>query len=315
LLFSRLSFPSFLAEFMSVIELVLPDFLVIALGWTLLHRFGFSGKFFHDAEQLVYYVLFPALLFHSLTQTPLSLTSATTLLQATVLLMGFGIAAAWLAVPVLKPDSIAHASTAQCAYRFNTYIGLSIAFGIGGAEGRTIMAVIVGFAVPIGNMAAVHGLARQNGGKVFKEIARNPFIIATILGLAVNIAGIAVPGPLNVTLGRLGACAIAVGLLCVGATLSLATGPKSVGLMSWMIGIRLMASPIAAIVIGRVLHLPVLDQAILLLFSALPTTSSAHILAAKMGGDGRLAAAVMSLSTLLSAATIPLWLMISGIQF
>jgi predicted permease len=299
---------------MSVIELVLPDFLVIALGWALLHKFGFSSKFFHDAEQLVYYVLFPALLFHSLTQTPLSLDSASALLLATLLLMGFGIAAAWLAVPVLKPDPIAHASTAQCAYRFNTYIGLSIAFGMGGAAGQTIMAVIVGFAVPIGNIAAVHGLARQNGGKVFKEIARNPFIIATVLGLAVNIAGFTIPGPLNVTLGRLGACAIAVGLLCVGATLSLEVSSKSASLISWMIGIRLVATPIAAIGIGQVLQLPTLDQAILLLFGALPSTSSAHILAAKMGGDGRLAAAVMSLSTLFAAATIPLWLLMPGIQ-
>lgn len=294
---------------MSVIQLVLPDFLLIALGWLLFHKLRFSSEFFQGAEQLVYFVLFPALLFHSITQTPLSLSGTYLLLQATVAVMGFGVALAWLAVPVLRPDPVAHASMAQCGYRFNTYMGLSLAGGLAGSTGQTIMAVVVGFAVPISNIAAVHALARQNGGKVVGAILRNPFIIATVLALLCNIFQIPVPKAVDVALGRLGACAIAIGLMCVGATLSLHGGRGSEKLMGWMIGLRLLAMPAAAIVIGWALDLPVLERQILLLFGALPTASSAHVLAARMGGNGRLVAATMSLTTLLSAVTIPLWLM------
>lgn len=297
---------------MSVFTLVLPDFLLIALGWVLLHKLEFSSGFFQNAERLVYFVLFPALLFHSITQTPISIASASTLLQATVAAMGFGIALAWLAVPVLKPDPIDHASTAQCAFRFNTYIGLSIALGLGGTKGQTIMAIIVGFAVPISNMAAVHALARQNGGKALMEMAKNPFIIATILGLLVNLLGVPIPKPIDVVTGRLGTSAIAIGLLCVGATLSLRSGLNAAKLMSWMIGARLVVNPIGAIFIGWVLQLPPLERQILLLFCALPPSSTAHVLAARMGGNGSLTATVMSVSTLLSALTIPFWLMIGS---
>lgn len=295
---------------MTVFELVLPDFLLIALGWVLFHKLNFSREFFQGAEQLVYFVLFPSLLFFSITQTPLSLASASALLQATVAAMGFGIAMAWLAVPVLKPNPSDHASVAQCAYRFNTYMGLSIALGLGGAKGQTIMAVIVGFAVPMSNIAAVHGLARKNGGKVLKEIVRNPFIIATVLGLLVNLLHIPVPGAINGVLGRLGTCAIAIGLMCVGAALSLDGGRGSGKLMAWMLGIRLLINPVAAIFIGWALQLPLLERQILLLFSALPTASSAHVLAARMGGNASLVAVTMSASTLLSVLTIPFWLMI-----
>ncbi|MEO9122064.1 MAG: AEC family transporter [Burkholderiaceae bacterium] len=297
---------------MSVFTLVLPDFLLIALGWVLLHKLKFSRDFFQNAERLVYFVLFPALLFHSITQTPISIASASTLLQATVAAMGFGVALAWLAVPVLKPDPVDHASTAQCAFRFNTYIGLSIALSLGGTKGQTIMAIIVGFAVPISNMAAVHALARQNGGKALKEMAKNPFIIATVLGLLVNLLGVPVPKPIDVVLGRLGTSAIAIGLLCVGATLSLRGGLAAGRLMSWMIVARLIVNPIGAIFIGWMLELPPLERQILLLFCALPPSSTAHVLAARMGGNGPLTATIMSVSTLLSALTIPFWLMISG---
>jgi len=293
---------------MSVIHLVLPDFLLIGLGWVLFHKLNFSREFFQGAEQLVYFVLFPSLLFHSITQAPLSVGSAAILFQATVALLAFGIAMSWLAVPVLRPNPTDHASTAQCAYRFNTYIGLSIAAGLGGGPGQTTMAVLAGFAVPFCNMAAVHGLARQSGGHVLKEIARNPFIIATVAGLIFNIFSVPVPGPIYLVLGRLGECAIVLGLLCVGATLSLTGGGGAMKLIGWMISVRLLLNPVAAIFIGYILHLSVLDRQILLLFSALPTASSAHVLAARMGGNARLTAMVMSLGTLLSALTIPFWL-------
>src|SRR5690554_6016059 len=105
---------------MSVIQLVLPDFLLIGLGWMLFHKLKFSSEFFRGAERLVYFILFPALLFHSITQTPLSLSGTYVLLLATLALMGFSIAMAWLAVPLLRPDLLDHASTAQCAYRFRS---------------------------------------------------------------------------------------------------------------------------------------------------------------------------------------------------
>ncbi len=296
---------------MSVIQLVLPDFMLIALGWLLLHKLNFSAEFFRAAEKLVYFVLFPALLFQSISQAPLSASGAGMLFVATATLTLCGIALAWLAIPVLRPNAIAHASVAQCAYRFNTYMGLSIAGSMGAASGLSIMAVIVGFAVPVANVAAVHGLARQSNNKVMLEIVRNPLIIATISALVFNLLQIPIPKPIDISLARLGACAIGIGLMCVGATLSLHGAKAAATLMGWMIAVRLLLMPLAGLAIGWALDLPLLERQMLFLFSILPTASSAHVLAARMGGDGRLVAVTMSTSTLFAAITIPLWLMSS----
>src|SRR5690606_278976 len=134
---------------MSVFLLVLPDFLLIGLGWLLFNKLRFSSEFFRGAEQLVFFVLFPALLFHSITQTPLTLSETYILFLASSGLTLLGIALAWLLMPILRPDPTDHASISQCAYRFNTYIGLSLASGVAGSAGQTVMAILVGIAVPI----------------------------------------------------------------------------------------------------------------------------------------------------------------------
>jgi len=113
---------------------------------------------------------------------------------------------------------------------------------------------------------------------------------------------------LDVTLGRLGACALAMGLLCVGATLSLQGGRSHAPLMTWIVASKLVFLPPIAMAVAWALDLPAGERLVLVLFSALPTASSAHVLAARMGGDGRLVAVTMSIGTLLSALTLPLWL-------
>jgi len=295
---------------MTVLLLVLPDFLLIALGWLLLHRFRFPREFFNNAEKLIYFVLFPALLFHSITQAPGNLAQASGLIQATLALMAIAVGLSWLAVPILRPDSRDHGSVAQCGFRFNTYIGLSIAGGLAGGAGQTLMAVIVGFAIPVANIAAVHALARRGKHGFLKEISRNPFVLATLLALAVNLTGTPVPAVVQGTLKHLAASAIGLGLLCVGATLSLTGARQSTGLMSWMLAVRLLAVPLAALGVGALLDLPPDQRLILLLFGALPTASAAHVLAARMGGNGALTALTMSVGTVLSAVTIPLWILV-----
>ncbi|WP_353172990.1 AEC family transporter [Paracandidimonas soli] len=299
---------------MSLFPLILPDFLLIAIGCLLLRANILSRDFFNGAERLVYYILFPALLFHSLAQAPLDLSSSITLITAAACLTLSGIALSWLMVPLFRPDPLVHASIAQCAYRYNTYIGLSLSGSIAGAEGQGLMAIIVGITVPMVNFAAVHALSRHQGSNLLRESLRNPLILATFAGLLFNMSGLDLPTPVATALSRLGACAIAVGLLCVGASLTLSFEPRkgTLGIGISTILIRLMIMPLCALAIAQVLHLPIAERQMLLLFGALPTASAAYVLATRMGGDGRLVALVMTSTTMLSAITLPFWLSIGS---
>lgn len=296
---------------MTVALLVLPDFFLVALGWVLRHRLSFSREFFAGCERMTYFVLFPALLFQSILKTPITAGSALTLLQAVLIVLAVGIMLARLAGPLLKPPSLALASVSQCAYRFNTYIGLSLAASLGGPQGQTVMALLVGFAVPVANVAAVYSLARHSGGSLWRELLRNPLVVSTVIGLVANFAGLTLPQVVDVILGRLGAAAIVLGIVCVGASLSWQSGKTQPVLLAWMLAVKLIVLPLTAIFVGKGLGLSPLESQMLVLFSALPTASAAYVLAMRMGGDGRMVAWLISAGTLLSAVTLPMWLAIA----
>src|SRR5436305_4908653 len=61
---------------LSAALVLLPDFLLIALGAILRRLRSFDGTFWSGVERLVYFVLFPALLFRSLALSPSSLHDA-----------------------------------------------------------------------------------------------------------------------------------------------------------------------------------------------------------------------------------------------
>lgn len=104
----------------STFFLILPDFLLMALGLLLVRWSFLPITFFNGAEKLVYYLLFPALLFSSMAKSQLSIQQISTLGLATALVILSGVILSFIALPVLKPDRMRHASVAQCAYRFNS---------------------------------------------------------------------------------------------------------------------------------------------------------------------------------------------------
>jgi len=66
--------------------------------------------------------------------------------------------------------------------------------------------------------------------------------------------------------------------------------------------------PVTAWLCARLLGLDEITTAMLVLFGSLPCASAAYVLAVRMGGDGRLVSLIISVSTLATAITIPLWM-------
>ena len=297
---------------MSVALLVLPDFLLIAFGWLLNRKLGFSREFFTGLEKLVYYVLFPALLFQSILRTPISTGTAADIFLATSAVAVVGIALSWLARPLLRATPIAMASAAQCGYRFNTYIALAIAPSLAGASGQSTMALIVGFAVPMVNFAAVYSLARHQGKNFAGALLRNPLLMSTVLGVVCNIAGLELPAPVDTLLARLGAAAIALGILCVGASLIWQPGQTKFSLVAWILMVKLIALPACAWLIAIWLNLDPVKRQMLVLFAAMPPATAAYVMAMRMGGDGRLVGLIITIGTPIAAITIPFWLLIAS---
>ena len=288
--------------------LLIPDFLLVACGFALCRFTPLHRPVWDGIERLVYYVLFPVLLFNSIHRSALQ-PGATAELAAGavgVVLAGIDLAYALKRVPGI--DARLHASGAQVAFRFNSFFALATAERLAGVQGLALIALVIALAVPLCNLGAVWPLARHGGQGFGRELVRNPLIIATVAGLAANLAGLPLPELVSITLQRIGTAALPLGLMAAGAGLGIGSLTLAPRLSAGLLAIRHGALPLLAIGLAFALRLPTVQTLILVSFAAMPTASSSYVLAARMGGHGPYVAGLVTLSMLLSIVTLPAWL-------
>ena len=295
--------------------LLLPDFLLILLGYLLCRHTPLNRPVWDGVERLVYHVLFPCLLFHSIVRHPLQLGTALPLATGALAVVAAGILLAYALRALPGVDRRLHASGAQTAFRFNSYVALALAERLAGGAGVASMAVVISVCVPLCNVAAVWPLARHGGHGYLRELARNPLIIATLSGLVASLLGLRLPELAATTLARIGAAALPLGLMAVGAGLQLGALREGPRLAAALMAIRHLVLPAWALALVSWLALSPAQQAVIVAFAALPTASSAYVLAVRMGGHAGYTAGLVTVSTLIGMVALPLWLAaLRGIQ-
>jgi predicted permease len=290
-------------------QLLFPDFSLILCGYLVCRYTALNRSVWEQVESLVYYFLFPVLLFHSIVKSPLDLGAASSLIGAGWALGLTGIALAyslpywpWLGRHIPSRD---HAASAQVAFRFNSFIGLALADRLAGPEGLLLIAVLIGVCVPLFNVGAVWPMARHAQRGFLRELVRNPLILGTATGLAANLLGFTLPVWLEPTVNRIGAASLALGLMAAGAGMQLGALGRAKVLAVAVLTIRHFLLPLVALGLSRAFQLSPVQTTMLLAFSALPTASSCYVLAARMGYDGAYVAGLVTLSTLLGMASLP----------
>ena len=297
-------------------QLLFPDFSLIVIGYLLCRHTALNRPVWQAVEGLVYYFLFPVLLFQSIVRTPLDLQAASGLMGAGLALGITGIALAYALphVPLLGRwiDRRDHAASAQVAFRFNSFIGLALAERLLGAQGLQLIAVLIGVCVPLFNVGAVWPMTRHAQRGFMGEIVRNPLIIATASGLVANLLGFSIPEFLAPTVTRIGAASIALGLMAAGAGMQFQSLARGKVLGASVLTIRHLLSPVIAWLLARAFRLGAAETTILLTFAALPTASSCYVLAARMGYNGPYVAGLVTRSTALGVASLPFALAVLG---
>jgi predicted permease len=296
-------------EAVNFAQLLFPDFSLIAIGWLLCRYTALDRRVWDQVESLVYYFLFPVLLFHSIVRSPLDFGATSSLLTA-----GVGVGVCGIAMTYALPfvpglgrhiDRRDHAASAQIGFRFNSFICLALAERLAGPQGLLLIAVLIGVCVPMFNIAAVWPMARHAKAGFARQLVRNPLIVATLAGLLANVLGLTVPNWAAPTLTRIGAASLALGLMAAGAGMQFATLGRGKALAVSVLAIRHLLLPLVAWGLSYALRLDATQAAVLMAFSAVPTASSAYVLAARMGYNGPYVAGLVTLSTLLGVVSLP----------
>lgn len=291
-----------------------PLFLLILLGAVLGWRRLPGGDFWPQLERIIYFLLFPAMLVSTLATADVSQVPVT---RVAISLLGAMLLFAlvlWALRQRLGLGSPAFTSVFQGSLRFNTYVGVAGASALHGSAGATVAAVAVALMVPVvnilcvGSFIAAGTLGSASLGRSVAALLRNPLILACVLGIALNLTGIGLPGWSAEAVALLGRAALPLGLVAVGVALR----PQALIRLDrgvWTANlIKLGLMPALVLGLGITLGLDPISRDITLLFAALPTATSAYILARQLGGDAEMMAALITGQTLLAMLTLPLWM-------
>ena len=307
---------------MTILSTILPIFFVILLGWAFHQRGFIPQEFLGPGNRLVFYLAIPAMIFRSIAGTNLTtqFDIRVVLTSLTAVLVVFGLA--WFAVGFIRVARMGQRGTfVQSTFHGNIgYIALAVAFYALGNEGLARTSIIAGFIMIIQNLLAIfilqyyseNAAIKGNVGLVFMRILSNPVILASIAGILVSLLGIPMPKVLDQALEIIGGLALPMALLIIGASLSFDLVRFRIGSVLSASVVKLIVLPGLGFICFRFLEISPQDYLPGLLLLATPTATIAVVMAHEIDGDMDFAAATVSVSTLLSAITLSLWLKLSG---
>jgi len=295
-----------------ILDALVPVFMVIMAGAVIRHLNFPGGDFWPLAERFTYFFLFPVMLISKMANARIEDVAIDQLALAIVILLAVMTLLMVILKPVLTRSGPSFTSIYQGGIRFNTYVVLAAAQAMYGNAGLTLAAVAMAIMIPLVNVLCViifSCYAGQAGGGIMgtvKAIIKNPLIVGCTVGMLLNLTGIGLPGWSAAAFDIASRAALPLGLLAVGVALDL----KSIRSASWPLisssVIKLAIMPIVTALIGLWLDLELLMISVLLLFAAMPTATSAYILARQLGGDAPLMATITTAQTLLAMISLPL---------
>jgi malonate transporter and related proteins len=298
-----------------VIAALLPVFLLIVLGFILKRTLIRPETQWHGLERLTYYVLFPTLLIQTLVKADLSSVPVAGVGGA-LMLSALAMSLLCLALrPIFSRwniDGPAFTSIFQGATRWQTYVALAVSSNLFGHTGLALASVAMVAIIPLVNVFSVLVLAhyaapeKQSLRAIVMTVLTNPLIWACAIGLAVNVTHLPLPQVWHDVAEALGRSSLGIGLLVTGAGLQLAGMFRPSLAASIAVLLKLILMPVLGVALALWFGISGSSLVIVAVCSAVPTSSSAYVLARQMGGDAPLLAQIITLQTILAAITMPI---------
>lgn len=299
------------AIFIHTLDVTLPVFALVFVGIGMRRAGWIDDRFVSAASNIVFKGSMPALIFVSIVGANLS----DALRPAMIAYFGLATIASfvltWLWAIWRVPEVHQRGVYTQGAFRGNCGImGLALAQNMYGDFGLSAGSVLVGEVILIYNVLAVIVLTWYQPGasadwrSISRGIITNPLILATVASIAVAASGIPIPVWVMTSGQYFAQLTLPLALICIGGALSVRALYDARGVALSASTIKMVVLPAAAVAIGWLLAFPPRELGLMFLYFACPTAASSFIMVEAMGGDARLAANIVALTTLAASVTM-----------
>ena len=301
-------------SFFLSLNAIISIFTMMAVGYGAKRLLHLEKTYIGRFNSLAFYTLLPLMLFYNIYSSSIrgsvsfhSLTLALLVLMILFLLT-------WVFIKRVEPMNSRRGVMIQASFRSNfLLLGMPLLQEICPGADLATVSIMLAIVVPVFNALAVITLEtfsrkQINVRQILLGIAKNPLIIASVIGLLVNFSGLRLPDCLENPISQLGASASPVALLLLGAQFEFRDVRNHRRNLAICTILRLLVYPGIALPLAALSGLRGPEFAVLISVFATPTAVASFSMAAQMGGDPELAASAVTVTTMLSAATMFFWI-------
>ncbi|MEQ9547551.1 MAG: AEC family transporter [Marinobacter sp.] len=296
--------------FRQTLETTLPVFAMVFIGLGLRRVGWINDEFVNTASALVFKATLPTLVFLSIIradlETALNVHLLAFFLAAT--LASFALVWGWAVWRVPREDRGVYA---QGAFRGNCgIVGLALAASLYGDYGLSAGGILLGLVIISYNALSVMVLLAYQPGKsaswhrILKDIARNPLIISVVLAIPFAWWQVSFPTWVMTSGDYFASLTLPLALLCIGATVSLSairSDSRSAFSSSLM---KMVTLPVLCTGAAWLSGFRGAELGLMFLFFASPTAAASFVMVKALGGNDRLAANIIALTTLMASVTV-----------
>ncbi|MBN8192526.1 AEC family transporter [Bacillus sp. NTK074B] len=296
---------------MDVILIVLPALLVFLVGFIGQKKLGFE---INSISKMAIYLMYPFLAFKTFYENELNMDYLYIFLfciaLCVILIVFIKIVARVRSYSKQKVSAMILSGVFMNSGNYGVPI---ILFGFGelGFRYAVIMMVIQSFLMnTIGLYYAISGSDKARDSKeIWMKIVKMPILHGAVIGLAFQVLPLKVPLFLNQTIDLISQATIPTIMVVLGMQLATLGGRKvERSALSFIVILRMVASPILALAIVSLLPISPTLSSILIILASMPTAANTTMFSLQFNTEPDLVSASTLVTTVLSIVTIPIML-------
>lgn len=298
-------------------SVVFPLWIYICLG-LVSKKIGLLDDYtINKTNSFVFKVLFPIMMFKNIQSAASAVASG----ELDIILVGLAFAAGSiillvLFVPIFIKDKVRQSTVIMGSFRGNGLLfSLPIIAEIYGETNTGIAAAGLAVLVPFYNIVSVVLLKVSTGQKIkFKSlligIIKNPIIMGALVGMLVLLAEIHIPDILQKPISTLSSMVSPLALILLGGGLKLDNIRADLRHIAIVMFVKLIIYPAAALAVSYMLGYRGIPLISLFVINCVPTAVGTYTMAKEMSTDGDFAGELVAMGTIVSLASIFLWVLV-----
>ncbi len=285
---------------------IVPIFLLIGLG-ILLRKWNVADEVFgQKATTVVFRLVLPVMIFHDIATSDIGNTFDGRLLVFAVISVVVMFLAAWVLARICTKDNRRRAAFSQGAFRANyAILGLPLTkalFGEMAATNGTVILAVSMVLLNIFSVVCLESFLNRDGGlrSTLRGIAKNPIIIAAVLGTLAYVCKLQMPTAIDKTIAYISDMCIPLSLITIGVSMRYANLRETLSLAVGASAIKTVLTPVFFLIPALLLGLRGEALGTLFVFWASPSAVAGYAMTRNMGGDYDLYGNIIVFSTAMS---------------